>query len=170
MSHDTAQVAPPENDGGLDSGDPRAQERREALAAFWETVKRLPAYARLTAALARDPRVPHSARALLAAGGVYMVSPVDLIPGIIPVAGQIDDMYVVLMAIRQALRTVPDEVAEEYLERYQLDVAMIDHDLGVIRRLVRIGVTDGARWSWSQLHRLGRRLAGMVARRRSETG
>lgn len=169
MSHDSAQNLPPRDDGAEDSSDSRARERREALAAFWETVKRLPAYARLTAMLARDPRVPHSARGLLVAGGMYLVSPIDLVPGIIPVAGQIDDMYVVLMAIRQALRTVPDEVAEEYLERYQLEVATIDHDLSVIRRLVRIGVTDGARWSWTQLDRLGRRLAGMVARRGSET-
>lgn len=149
--------------------DPRARERREALAAFWQTVKRLPAYVRLSAALARDRRVPHGARAVLVVGGVYTVSPIDLVPGIIPVAGQIDDVYVVLMAIRQALRMVPDEVGEEYLERYQLDVATIDSDLAAIRNLVRIGVTDGARWGWKRLDRLGRRFAGMMTRGGRET-
>jgi len=169
MSHDSTPTAPIPIDGARIVGDARAQERREALAAFWETVRRLPAYARLSAALTRDPRVSNGARAMLVAGGAYLVSPIDLIPGIIPVVGQIDDVYVVLIAIRQALRTVPDEVAEDYLERYQLDVATIDDDLAAIRRLVRIGVTDGARWSWRQLDRLGRRMSRMMARRGSET-
>lgn len=147
----------------------RARERREALAAFWETVRRLPAYARLVAAMARDPRVPNRARGMLVAGGAYLVSPIDLVPGIIPVAGQIDDVYVVLVAIRQALRMVPADVADAYLERYQLDTTTIDSDLATIRRVVRISVADGARWSWKQLGRLGRRVGDMVAQRRGET-
>ncbi len=154
---------------GDPAADTRARERREALAAFWETVRRLPAYGRLVLAMVRDPRVPHRARGMLAVGGAYLVSPIDLVPGIIPVAGQIDDVYVVLMAIRQALRMVPADVADVYLERYQLDTDTIDSDLATIRRLVRIGVTDSARWGWKQLGRLGRRLGDMVAQRRGET-
>lgn len=149
--------------------DERARERREALEAFWETVRRLPTYGRLVAAMARDPRVPNRARGMLVAGGAYLVSPIDLVPGIIPVAGQLDDVYVVLVAIRQALRMVPADVADAYLERYQLDTTTIDSDLATIRRLVRIGVTDGARWGWNQLGRLGRHLGGMVAQRMGET-
>lgn len=137
----------------------RARERREALAAFWQVVKRLPAYGRLVAALARDRRVPTRARVFLAAGGMYLVSPIDLVPGIIPVAGQIDDLYIALTATRQALRAVPDEVAEEYITRYGLTNETIDDDLATIRRLVRIGVTDGARWGWARLKGLRQRLA-----------
>src|SRR5690606_11747919 len=66
------------------------------LAPVWALIKRLPAYMRLSANLARDPRVPKTAKASLALGGIYVVSPVDLIPGIIPVAGQLDDLYVLL--------------------------------------------------------------------------
>ena len=137
----------------------RARKRREALDDFWQVVKRLPAYGRLVAALARDKRVPMSARAFLVAGGAYLVSPIDLVPGIIPVAGQIDDLYITLTAVRQALRTVPDEVAEDYVTRYGLTTETIDDDLATIRRLVRIGVTDGARWSWARLKGLRQRLS-----------
>lgn len=157
----------PHPDDGNDGTDARAQERREALAAIWEVIKRLPAYTRLSGALVRDSRVPHRSRVILLAGGAYLVSPIDLVPGIIPVAGQLDDMYVVLTAIRQALRMSPPEVAEDYLERYQLDIGIIDSDLAAIRRLVRIGVSDGARWSWKQLERLGSRVGDALARRRS---
>lgn len=152
----------------MDADDDRAQERREALADFWVTVKRLPAYGRLVAAMVRDPRVPNRSRAMLAVGGAYMVSPVDLVPGIIPVAGQLDDMYVVLMAIRQALRMTPDAVGEEYLTRYELDIDTIDADLAAIRRLVRVGVVQGARWSMRQLDRAGRWVGDALARARSK--
>ena len=85
----------------MDIDEARARERQEALADFWETLKRLPAYARLVATMARDERVPWSARAMLLFGGAYLVSPLDLVPGIIPVAGQLDDLYVVLAALKQ---------------------------------------------------------------------
>lgn len=154
-------------DDQLDEGaDLRAQERREALAAGWEVIKRLPAYTRLSAALVRDSRVPHRSRAILLAGGAYMVSPIDLVPGIIPVAGQLDDLYVVLTAIRQALRQLPTDVAEDYLDRYQLDTGIVDSDLAAIRRLVRVGVRDGARWSWKRIDQLGSRVGDFLARRR----
>ncbi|MDQ3653486.1 MAG: hypothetical protein M3457_00205, partial [Chloroflexota bacterium] len=35
---------------------------------MWQLIKRLPTYARLSAALARDPRIPKSAKAMLVAG------------------------------------------------------------------------------------------------------
>lgn len=147
----------------------RARERREALADFWETVKRLPAYARLVAAMARDNRVPWRSRAMLVVGGAYLVSPLDLVPGIIPVAGQLDDLYVVLMALRQALRMTPDDVGAEYLERYRLDIGTIDGDLATIRTLVRVGVVHGARWSARQIDRAGRWVGDRLARARSDT-
>src|SRR3712207_5606231 len=62
-------------------------------------VRRLPRYLRLTWNLARDERVPRGAKAFLVVGGAYALSPIDLIPGIIPVAGQIDDVLVLLVAL-----------------------------------------------------------------------
>jgi uncharacterized membrane protein YkvA (DUF1232 family) len=153
----------------MDIEEERARERRAALADFWETVKRLPAYARMVAAMARDPRVPWRSRAMLVVGGAYLVSPLDLVPGIIPVAGQLDDMYVVLTATRQALRMSPDTVGAEYLARYGLDAETIDGDLATIRTLVRVGVVHGTRWSARQLGRAGRWVGDTLARARSNT-
>lgn len=152
----------------IDTEEARARERREALADFWETVKRLPAYARLVATMARDDRVPWRSRALLVAGGAYLVSPLDLVPGIVPVAGQLDDLYVMLTALRQALRMAPDAVGTEYLSRYGLDIDTIDGDLATIRTLVRVGVVHGARWSMRQVDRAGRWVGGRLARARSK--
>lgn len=117
------------------------------LAAFWEVVKRTPAYARLIAAMSRDPDVPAQAKATLLVGGAYLVSPIDLIPGLIPIAGQIDDLYVVLTALQLAVRTSPPEVATRHLAAQGLDRDRIDHDLAIIRRLVRVGVQRAIRLS-----------------------
>src|SRR5688572_14746864 len=74
---------------------------------FWAAVRRLPRYIFLGTNLVRDDRVPARVKAMLAVGGVYAISPIDLVPGIIPVAGQLDDLVVVLVALRAAIRACP---------------------------------------------------------------
>lgn len=108
------------------------------LADFWEAIRRLPAYMRLVAALLRDERVPASAKASLAAGGAYAISPIDLIPGVIPVAGQLDDLYVLLTGIQLAVRRTPDDIVTPHLERIGISRGEIDGDLAAIRALVRV--------------------------------
>ncbi len=115
-------------------------EKDEMLAEFWVTVKRLPRYVRLAALMARDPQVPKSSKALLAAGTAYTVTPIDFVPGIIPVAGQLDDLYVLLSALRQAIRTCPDDVVRKHLTATDTSVEVIDADLALVRKLVRRGL------------------------------
>lgn len=161
--------AAPANGGSVDvQGEANAPslERREALNAFWIAVKRLPAYARLVASLVKDRDVPHKARAVLIVGGAYLVSPVDLVPGVIPVAGQLDDLYVVLMAIRQAIRMSPPEAADRHLDKLSLSREMLDEDLAAVRRLVRVGIATGARWSWRRLRAASSRLGQELSQRR----
>ncbi|HUR16989.1 MAG TPA: YkvA family protein, partial [Candidatus Limnocylindrales bacterium] len=69
---------------------------------FTTLVKRLPRYAKLAWALARDPSLSRVRRAAVMAAAAYVVSPIDLVPGFIPVAGQLDDVAVALAAIRLA--------------------------------------------------------------------
>ena len=57
-------------------------------------VRRLPGYGRLAWRLARDPRLSRRRRTAVAAAAAYLISPIDLVPGIIPVAGQLDDAAV----------------------------------------------------------------------------
>ena len=61
----------------------------------------------------RDPRVPWYAR-LFAAGVVaYAFNPIDLIPDVIPVLGYLDDLILVPLGIRMALRLIPAPVMAE---------------------------------------------------------
>jgi uncharacterized membrane protein YkvA (DUF1232 family) len=96
-------------------------------------VTRLPTYARLGADLARDPDVPATAKASLVAAGAYAISPIDLVPGIIPVAGQMDDLAALLLAIRFAVKLTPKEVAVPHLERAGITPQQLDEDLASIR-------------------------------------
>ena len=137
------------------------------LAAFWDVVKRIPAYSRLIIAMSRDPEIPAQAKASLAVGGAYLVSPVDLLPGIIPVAGQIDDLYVVLTALQIAIRSSPPQVAHRHLAEQDLHPDQIDHDLDVIRRLVREGVRRVIALSGKVVVGATHRVARLTAKARS---
>jgi len=60
--------------------------------------------------LRKDPRVPRRARVAIIIAGLWVASPVDLIPEFIPVLGPLDDIVVVALALRYAGRQVPREV------------------------------------------------------------
>jgi uncharacterized membrane protein YkvA (DUF1232 family) len=138
------------------------------MARFWETAKRMPRYVRLAIALARDSRVPKTAKATLTVGGVYTVSPIDFIPGIIPVAGQVDDVIVLLLTLRQTLRMSPPEVAEEHLRRAGLSATDIDDDLQNARAVAVWLAVRGARWVRNTVQR-GKRAVWSAVRNRSPT-
>ncbi|KIR62295.1 YkvA family protein [Micromonospora haikouensis] len=60
--------------------------------------------------LRRDPRVPRRAKLAILLAGLWVASPVDLIPEFLPVIGPLDDIVVVALALRYAGRQVPRDV------------------------------------------------------------
>jgi uncharacterized membrane protein YkvA (DUF1232 family) len=72
----------------------------------------LPACAGALWRLRRDPRVPRRAKVALLLAGIWVVSPIDLIPEFLPVIGPLDDVVVVALALRYAARRVPRDVLE----------------------------------------------------------
>lgn len=50
--------------------------------------------------LVRDPRVPWTLKLIPALALLYVVSPVDLAPDFIPLLGQIDDVAILLVALK----------------------------------------------------------------------
>jgi uncharacterized membrane protein YkvA (DUF1232 family) len=61
---------------------------------------------------ARDPRVPWYAKVLAGAVAAYLLSPIDLIPDVVPVLGLLDDLILVPLGIWLALGMIPDPVLE----------------------------------------------------------
>jgi uncharacterized membrane protein YkvA (DUF1232 family) len=83
----------------------------------------LPACVTTIRRLRKDPRVPRSAKVAIAIAGLWVLSPIDLIPEFLPVIGPLDDVIVVALAFRFAARRVPHEAI---YEAWPADPALLD--------------------------------------------
>jgi uncharacterized membrane protein YkvA (DUF1232 family) len=79
-----------------------------------EVAALLPNLLMLFKGLVKDPRVPRSSKVLLVLGGLWVASPIDLIPEFIPVLGPLDDAVVAALILRHVLRTAGREVVAEH--------------------------------------------------------
>jgi uncharacterized membrane protein YkvA (DUF1232 family) len=118
-------TATPTND------DPPAQ--RNPLADLPGILGRLPRYLALGRELLRDPQLPKRRKAALAGGIAYVASPIDLVPGIIPVAGQLDDLAALFLSLRYALGGCPPARRELHLRTVGLEAADLERDLATVR-------------------------------------
>jgi uncharacterized membrane protein YkvA (DUF1232 family) len=73
----------------------------------------LPATVTTARRLRRDPRVPRRAKVAVAIAGLWVLSPIDLIPEFLPFFGPLDDVVVVALALRYAARQLPPDVLYE---------------------------------------------------------
>lgn len=62
---------------------------------------------RLVVRLLREPRVPLLTKAVPILAAVYVVSPIDVLPDMLPGLGQIDDLTLMLIALAVFLRLCP---------------------------------------------------------------
>jgi uncharacterized membrane protein YkvA (DUF1232 family) len=63
---------------------------------------------------ARDPRVPWYAKAVAAAVAAYALSPIDPIPDFIPILGHLDELVVLPLGIRLAVKLIPPQLMAEH--------------------------------------------------------
>ena len=68
--------------------------------------------ARLTMRLLREPRVPLLTKSLPVLAAVYVISPLDFIPDVLPLLGEIDDLAVILIAVGVFLKLCPAGAVE----------------------------------------------------------
>ena len=99
-------------------------------------VIKLPTYARVVWGMVRDPRTPLGLKGLLLAALAYVVLPVDLIPDVIPIIGQADDLTVLLLVLDMFIQNAPPEVRAEHTTRAKNGTADLDKDLARLRLLM----------------------------------
>lgn len=62
---------------------------------------------------ATDARVSRVDKWILAAVAVYLLSPADLVPDVIPVLGQMDDLWLTFWALRRLLQSAGPAVVRD---------------------------------------------------------
>ena len=65
----------------------------------------------------RHPHAPGWLKLGTALIALYLFSPIDLIPDVLPVIGMVDDLVLVPLAIRWLLRRLPPEIAQAAADR-----------------------------------------------------
>lgn len=72
--------------------------------------------ARLTWRLLTDNRVPLWLKGIIPATLLYVISPVDLLPDVVPVLGQMDDLAVVAVGLKLFIDLCPPAIVQEHLK------------------------------------------------------
>ncbi len=73
----------------------------------------------------RDPRVPWYAKALALVIAMYALSPIDLIPDVIPVLGLLGDILIVAVGVWLVIRLIPPGVMAELRDAAQNRLAKV---------------------------------------------
>lgn len=61
-------------------------------------------------AMLRDPRTPGAAKLTVLLAVLYVLSPVDLVPDVVPLLGWLDDGVVAVLLLRLAMQFLPPEL------------------------------------------------------------
>jgi uncharacterized membrane protein YkvA (DUF1232 family) len=110
----------------------RAERERGGRRSVFAVVKQLPSYARLVFGLLSDRRISGFDKALVGAAVAYVLAPIDLIPDFIPVIGELDDLFVLVLAIQHLVANADPEIV---LEHWTGDLEELE-DLNVRRALL----------------------------------
>ena len=86
----------------------------------------LPNMVILLGRLLKDPRVPMAEKALFVGAIVYVISPIDLIPDVLPFIGQVDDIYVVTLVLMRLINRTNEDVVREHWSGGGDIIALID--------------------------------------------
>jgi len=89
-------------------------ERKQARGILKEALMLIPNFLKLLYRLFTDPRVPLAEKVLLVGTIVYVVSPLDFIPDVIPFIGQVDDLYLVALVVLRLLSRTNGEILREH--------------------------------------------------------
>ena len=79
-------------------------------------VREIPHFLRLLWGLARDPRVSVADKAIVVGAIAYAALPADLIPDWIPGLGEVEDVFLVALALSRLLANADPEVIEDWWE------------------------------------------------------
>ncbi|MGE5630648.1 MAG: YkvA family protein [Caulobacteraceae bacterium] len=104
---------------------------------IFEVIKKLPKYSKLVYKLYRSKETGKKQKLLLSLGIAYSISPIDLIPGIIPVAGQLDNLLIMLRCLEKALNSMDAATSKKYLSEAGITMDEIREDIEISRETLK---------------------------------
>ena len=109
------------------------QEVKKSGGSAKETVGRIirdiPSFLKLFGRLAMDGRVSATDKAMVMATVAYVLLPLDFIPDILPFLGQVDDVYLMLLALTRLLNNAGMDVL---LDHWDGEVETLEAALGAL--------------------------------------
>jgi uncharacterized membrane protein YkvA (DUF1232 family) len=79
-----------------------------------DVIKQIPAYLRLLGGLLTDRRVSGLDKLLVAGAIAYIVSPMDLLPDFVPFLGEVDDVFLLVLALQRLIANAGRRVVTDY--------------------------------------------------------
>lgn len=99
---------------------PRNEDDEQSLLGV---IRDLPNFVKLLGRLATDPRVSAVDKGIVAATVGYLLMPLDIIPDFIPFLGQVDDIYLIALALDRLLNNAGVDVL---LEHWDGDIGSLE--------------------------------------------
>ena len=100
-------------------GAPRTGAKRTVI----YYMKQLPQYVRLLGGLLSDRRVSRVDKLIVAGALAYIVMPIDLIPDFIPFFGEIDDLFILILALQRLIENAGRPVLLDHWSGDPADLA-----------------------------------------------
>ena len=104
------------------AGAPRTGAKRTVM----YYIRQLPQYLRLLTGLVTDNRVAMMDKLLVMGAIAYIVMPIDLIPDFIPFFGEIDDVYILVLALQRMISNAGRVVLSDHWSGDPADLADIN--------------------------------------------
>ena len=90
------------------------KERRGLKSRMQNFLMFLPNMVMLLGRMLKDARVPTAEKALFLGAIVYVISPIDFIPDVLPFIGQVDDIYLVALTLLRLINRTDAGIVQEH--------------------------------------------------------
>lgn len=101
---------------------PRTGAKRTVLG----TMQLLPSYVRLLVGLVSDKRIAIVDKLLVVGAIAYILSPLDFIPDFVPFLGQVDDVYLLMMAVQRLLSNAGKKVLADHWTGPMAELSLVN--------------------------------------------
>ena len=101
-----------------------------------EAVLALPNLVKLVYRLMRDPRLPRRGKMILGAILGYIVVPIDIVPDVVPVVGQADDILLLAYGVRHIIEVAGPEIVLEHWDGSQDVLQLVEAVTGIAGALL----------------------------------